>query len=79
MIKKDNPDIDDEKIAYARQAMIDHGLVESGQALTDGIGAMSADQWSAILSQFADAGAYDKDLKVSAAYDLRFVNKKVGM
>ena len=44
MIKKDNPDIDDEKIAYARQAMIDHGLVESGQALTDGIGAMSADQ-----------------------------------
>ncbi len=79
LIKKDNPDIDDEKIAYARKAMIDAGLAESGQALTEGIGAMNADKWKAIYDLLADAGGYPKGMDITPAYDLRFVNHKVGI
>jgi NitT/TauT family transport system substrate-binding protein len=78
LIKKDNPDIDDEKIAYARQTMIDNGLVESGQALTDGIGAMNADKWQAIYDLLAAAGGYPEGMDIAGAFDLAFVNKKVG-
>lgn len=79
LIKKDNPDIDDEKIAYARQAMIADGIVKSGQAKTDGIGAMNADKWMAIYSLLADAGGFPKGLDIGPAYDLKFVNRKVGL
>jgi NitT/TauT family transport system substrate-binding protein len=79
LIKKDNPDIDDEKIAYARQAMIDEGLVASGPAATDGLGALNADTCQAIYDLLADAGGFPKDMDIGPAYDLKFVNRKVGL
>src|SRR5260370_3621576 len=41
LIKKDNPDMTDDKIAYAIKVMNESGMVLSGDALTMGIGAMS--------------------------------------
>ncbi len=79
LIKADNPDIDDEKIAYARQAMIADGIVESGQATTVGIGAMNADKWAAVYDLLAAAGGFPKGMDISPAYDLQFVNHKVGL
>ena len=48
-IKKDNPDMDDEKMAYALKVMNERGIVRSGDALKLGIGAMTDERWKTLL------------------------------
>ncbi len=45
MIKKDNPDMTDDKMAYALKVMNENGIVRSGDALKLGIGAMTDERW----------------------------------
>ena len=78
MIKKDNPDMDDEKIAYALKVMNEKGIVRSGDSLKLGIGCMTAERWKRFYDTMADAGAFPKGIDVSKAYSLDFVNKGVG-
>ena len=44
-IKKANPEMTDALIAYGRASMKEHGVVDSGDALKDGIGAMTDARW----------------------------------
>src|SRR6267154_5907806 len=46
LIKQHNPDMTDDKIAYAIKVMNEHGIVMSGDALTLGVGAMTENRWS---------------------------------
>ena len=78
MIKKDNPDMDDEKMAYALKVMNEKGIVRSGDALKLGIGGMTAERWKRFYDTMADAGAFPKGLDVTKAYSLDFVNKGIG-
>jgi NitT/TauT family transport system substrate-binding protein len=78
MIKKDNPDMDDEKMAYALKVMNEKGIVRSGDSLKLGIGCMTAERWKRFYDTMADAGAFPKSIDVSKAYSLDFVNKGVG-
>jgi NitT/TauT family transport system substrate-binding protein len=78
MIKKDNPEISDDKIAYAIRVMNEKGIVRSGDALKLGIGAMTDPRWKSFYETMADAGVFPKGLDVSKAYSLAFVNKGVG-
>ncbi len=79
LIKKDNPDMTDEKIAYAISAMKSSGMVESGDAKTLGIGAMTDARWSSFYKSMVEAGAQPAGLDVTKGYTLQFVNKRVGL
>ena len=79
LIKKDNPEMTDDLIAYGISAMKRHGVVDSGDSLKLGIGAMTERRWREFTASMARAGLYPASIDVSRAYTLRFVNKKAGM
>jgi NitT/TauT family transport system substrate-binding protein len=79
LIKRDNPDMDDTKIAYAIKAMKENGIVQSGDAATLGVGAMTDARWKSFYDAMVASGAVKGGLDLSKAYTLRFVNKRVGM
>jgi NitT/TauT family transport system substrate-binding protein len=79
LIKRDNPDMTDELMAYSREAMKRHGIVISGDALTLGVGAMTDARWKDFFDTMVKAGVFKPSLDYRRAYTLAFVNKKVGM
>jgi len=79
LIRQDNPEMTDDLLAYGRDVMKTHGIVQSGDAQKLGIGAMTAARWSAFYNSMADVGVYPKGLDVTRAYTLQFVDKRVGM
>ena len=79
LIKKDNPEMADGQIAYSLGAMKKYGLLDSGDATTLGIGAMSDARWKDFHATMVEAGLYPPDLDLKRAYTLAFVNKKHGM
>lgn len=79
IIKKDNPDYTDRTAVDSTAAMKKEGLVESGDALTAGIGAMTDARWKNFFETMVKAKVYPPDFDYKAAYTLQFVDKKVGM
>jgi NitT/TauT family transport system substrate-binding protein len=78
-IKRSNPDMQDDQIAYSMQALKETGMVDSGDAKVNGIGAMSDARWTAMFEAMVAAGLCPPDMNYHAAYTLQFVNKKVGI
>ena len=78
-IKKDNPDMSDEQIAFTIAKMKEYGIVDSGDTLTKGIGAMTDERIKSFFDKMAKAGVVKADLDYKKSYDLRFVNKGVGL
>jgi NitT/TauT family transport system substrate-binding protein len=60
-------------------ALKENGMIDSGDAKTLGIGAMTDARWKDFFDQMAKAGVYKSDLDYRAAYTTQFVDKKVGM
>jgi NitT/TauT family transport system substrate-binding protein len=79
LIRKDNPEMSDEQLAYSHAKMKEYGIVDSGDALRLGVGAMTAARWREFTDTMVKAGVYPADLDVSKAYTLQFVNKGHGM
>jgi NitT/TauT family transport system substrate-binding protein len=79
LIKADNPEMTDDQIAYSIEKLKEYGIVDSREAETLGIGAMTDQRWRDFFQFAADAGLYPTDLDLSKAYTLQFVNQKVGM
>jgi NitT/TauT family transport system substrate-binding protein len=79
LIKAANPEMTDGLLAYGRRAMIEHGIVESGDAATQGIGAMTDARWRSLGESAIKDGLYDKGLDVSRAFTLRFVDHGAGL
>jgi NitT/TauT family transport system substrate-binding protein len=79
LIKKDNPEMTDALIAYGVQKIKEYGIVDSGDAKTDGIGAMTDPRWREFYETMAQAGIYPAGLDYRKAFTLQFINKKVGM
>jgi NitT/TauT family transport system substrate-binding protein len=79
MIKKLNPEITDELIAYTVAKKKEHGIVDSGDAVKDGIGAMSDARIGSFFDKMARAGVVRRDVDFRKAYTLRFINKGVGL
>jgi len=77
-IKKDNPDMDDAKMAYALKVMNERGIVKSGDALKLGVGAMTDERWKTFYDQMTAAGAFPPGIDYKKAYSLEFINKGVG-
>jgi NitT/TauT family transport system substrate-binding protein len=77
-IKKENPDMDDDKLAYALRVMNEKGIVRSGDALKLGIGAMTDARWKHFYETMVGAGVFPPGLDLPRAYSLEFVNKGIG-
>src|SRR4029077_12894546 len=79
LIKRDNPEMTDALIAYGIAKIKEYGVVDSGEAKTGGIGAMSEARWRDFFDTMTKAGLYPADMDFPKAFTLQFVNKKVGM
>jgi NitT/TauT family transport system substrate-binding protein len=79
LIKKANPEMTDALLAYGRQAMIEHGIVESGDALKLGIGAMTELRWHEFYNSMVKIGLEPTGLDWKKAFTTQFVDKQVGM
>jgi NitT/TauT family transport system substrate-binding protein len=75
LIKQDNPEMTDEQLAYGIEKMKEYGIVISGEAETDGIGAMTDDRWKSFFDTMAEQGVFKPDTDYTKAYTLDFVNK----
>ncbi len=78
LIQTQNPDMQDDLIAFGVRMMNEAGILRSGDAATGGIGAMSAGRWQSFYEAVADVGVLPKRLDWQKAFDLGFVNKGVG-
>lgn len=74
-IKRDNPDMTDAQIAFSLAKMKDYGIVDSGDSLTLGVGAMTDARMKSFFDKMAKAGVVAADLDFRKSYTLRFVNK----
>jgi NitT/TauT family transport system substrate-binding protein len=79
LIKRDNPEMTDALIAYGIAKMKQYGVVDSGDAKQNGIGALNEARWRDFFETMAKAGLYPPEMDVKQAFTLQFVNKRVGM
>jgi NitT/TauT family transport system substrate-binding protein len=79
LIKQLNPDMKDDTMAYARDALKKSGIIASGDATAMGIGAMTAERWQRFYTEMTAAGALPPGIDVGKTHTLAFVNKKVGV
>ncbi len=75
LIKRDNPEMTDALLAYGRGALKQHGIVQSGDAETRGIGAMTDARWEAFFRSMVAEKLYPADLDYRRAYTLDFLPK----
>src|SRR5437588_383202 len=79
LIKRDNPEMTAALIAYGIRKIKRKGVVDGGDAKTNGIGAMSEARWQDFFQTMVNAGVYPAEMDFKQAFTLQFVNKKVGM
>lgn len=79
LIKRDNPEMTDEVLANAIRLMKENGIVDSGDTLTLGVGAMTSERWQQFYDEMVEAGVYDDSVSVHSAYTLEFANQGVGL
>jgi NitT/TauT family transport system substrate-binding protein len=78
-IKKDNPDISDEQIAFSIAKLKEYGIVDSGDTLKLGIGAMTDDRMKDFFDRMVKAGVVNAGIDYKKSYTLKFVDKGVGL
>lgn len=79
LIKKSNPEMTDAQIAFSIAKMKEYGIVDSGDSLTLGIGAMSDARIKSFFDKMAKAGVVKTDTDYRQSYTLQFVNRRVGL
>ncbi len=79
LIRQMNPEMTDELLAYSIAKMKEYGIVDSGDSLKDGIGAMSDARVADFFNTMSRAGAVRRDVDYRKAYTLQFVNKGIGL
>lgn len=79
LIKKLNPEMKDDQLAYSIEKMKQYGIVDSGDSLKDGIGAISDARMTDFFGKMVKAGVVKRDLDFRKSYTLRFINKAVGV
>ncbi|MFZ5691773.1 MAG: ABC transporter substrate-binding protein [Pseudomonadota bacterium] len=78
LIKKHNPEMTDALLAYSVDKMKQYGIVDSGDSLKLGIGAMTDARIKDFFDKMVRSGVLKPDLDYRKAYTLQFVNKGVG-
>jgi NitT/TauT family transport system substrate-binding protein len=79
LIKKQNSEMTDALLAYSIAKMKQYGIVDSGDTLTLGIGAMTDARMKSFYDKMVAAGVVKPGIDYKRAYTLQFVNKGVGL
>jgi NitT/TauT family transport system substrate-binding protein len=79
MIKKLNPEMTDDLLAYSVTKLKEYGIVDSGDTLKNGIGAMTDERVASFFDKMVRAGVVHSDIDFHKGYTLRFTNKGVGL
>jgi len=79
LIKKHNPEMTDDQLAYSIAKMKEDGIVDSGETVKLGIGAMTDARWKSFYDKMVHAGVVKAGLDYKRGYTLQFVNKGVGV
>ena len=79
LIREANPEMPQALIDYGRRVMKERGILDSGDALTTGIGTMTDARWQQFYASQVAVGVYKPGIDISKAYSTQFVNKRVGM
>jgi len=79
LIKKDNPEMTDDQIAFSIGKIKEYGLIDSGDTLKLGIGAMTDARIKDFYDKMVKAGVEPANLDYKKSYTLQFVNKGVGL
>ncbi len=66
-------------MAYSVATMKQNGIVDSGDSLSLGVGAMTDARMKSFFDEMVRAGVVKPDLDYRKAYTLQFVDKKVGL
>jgi NitT/TauT family transport system substrate-binding protein len=78
-IKAANPEMTDEQIAFSIGKIKEYGLVDSGDTLKLGVGAMTDERIKEFFDSMVKAGVVKPDIDYKKSYTLQFVNKGVGL
>lgn len=80
MMIRENPEMTEAEIEASVALMKQQGIVDSGEALRNGVGAMSTERIQDFYAQMVKAGLYKAgEVDLSKVATLQFVNKKLGM
>ena len=73
LIRKDNPQMSDELLAYGWRKMKDFALVDAGEAMKSGLLTMTESRWDATVDFLRDVGLAKTGVDYSRAWTLEFV------
>lgn len=73
LIRRANPEMTSELLAQARDLLNEYELVEGGDAVTLGIGAMTAERWRTFFEVVSEQGVYPDDLNWRDAFTLDYL------
>jgi NitT/TauT family transport system substrate-binding protein len=79
LIKRDNPEMTDDLIAYSIEKLKTYGIVDSGETLRLGVGAMTDARIESFFNKMVNAGVTKPKIDFRRAYSLQFVNHGVGL
>jgi len=79
LIKKQNPEMTGDLLAYSVAKMKEYGIVDSGDATTLGVGALTDARMKSFFDEMVRAGVVKSTLAYRNSYTTQFVGKKVGL
>ena len=80
LMRKDNPEMTEDELEKSVALIREQGVVDSGEALARGIGAMSEERIRDFHEKMVKAGLYKPgEVDLSKVATLEFVNKGVGL
>jgi NitT/TauT family transport system substrate-binding protein len=79
LIKQHNPEMTDALITYSIAKMKEYGIVDSGESLQLGIGAMTDARIASFFDKMVRAGVTRANTDFRRSYTLQFVNKGLGL
>src|SRR4051794_2107305 len=79
LIRKHNADMPQELLDYSIAKMKEYGIVDSGDTLKNGIGAMTDAHMASFFDKMVKAGVVKPNVDFRKSYTLQFVNRGVGL
>ncbi|MBV9387277.1 MAG: ABC transporter substrate-binding protein [Chroococcidiopsidaceae cyanobacterium CP_BM_ER_R8_30] len=77
LIKKDNPQMRDDQLAYGLSKLKEYKIITGGDAATKGIGAMTDQRWQSFFNSMVQGGVFKPNTDYKQAYTMKFADKGV--
>lgn len=75
LIKKDNPEMPNEQIAYSLEKMAEYDIILAEDSREKSIGIMTEERWKMFFDTMVEAGVFKADTDYKKAFTLDFVGK----